>query len=560
MKRGREESARDETFDFISSLQAMSRKLKSKRASSHPERDIGRTRKTVIDTTSTVDGSSQNGHLLATSRFVYGELKNFVFTSSCLQKYQTRPYAQYFVFSLLLDLLKVDNEFSNIDMKAELSSLVADTIPYWSSSSHKKICYMPLLDKQLSILVKLTSILSQNIIDGFSNGSIDPCHVHKIAHHLFIDLLTNCEHIFDKINWGICTFVNEYDVTPSVWSTILNSLLSLCEDLLRALDHIEFKMTSTFNDLNIEMKLVEFFILICDSLMNMATKIDSVKLMQLSSDSDQILVSSLIKFLQIQVRVNANSRRTHNEITEDGTKPLRCKKEEYFALKRRKSTELINFLNERKLDPISMFLYFCSFAICLDHSLAVDLITSPETECLQYFIRITKQILAARTTFEISFLTFLETCMDSSPTLRSQQSMLRCIESQSIPTTSSSSNSRVAVILVKQDIEDLPLSTSKKSPEAVMVDWKVPTDTDSRSFDEHNMSYLVENSNDLHSKFKEFFDSFGRTLTVMHRKKLLPFDPSLLTERFSQISRILPPVKRKLKKDLYVYAKNNHYL
>ena len=138
--------------------------------------------------------------------------------------------------------------------------------------------------------------------------------------------------------------------------------------------------------------------------------------------------------------------------------------------------------------------------------------------------------------------------------------MLRCIESQLIPTTSSSSNSRVAVILVKQDIEDLPLSTSKKSPEAVMVDWKVSTDTDSRSFDEHNMSYLVENSNDLHSKFKEFFDSFGRTLTVMHRKKLLPFDPSLLTERFSQISRILPPVKRTLKKDLYVYAKNNHYL
>ena len=64
--------------------------------------------------------------------------------------------------------------------------------------------------------------------------------------------------------------------------------------------------------------------------------------------------------------------------------------------------------------------------------------------------------------------------------------MLRCIESQPIPTASSSSNSRAAVILVKQDIEGMPLPTSRKSPEAVIVDWKVSTH--SGSFGEYNMS------------------------------------------------------------------------
>ena len=99
-------------------------------------------------------------------------------------------------------------------------------------------------------------------------------------------------------------------------------------------------------------------------------------------------------------------------------------------------------------------------------------------------------------------------------------------------------------MLLAQDIEHLPYTMSKESnpTEFVTVDWNIPVKN--RGFDGHGVGYPAENIDELHSKFVEFFDSLGHSLTVMHRKRLLPFNPTLLTERIFLILKTLSIIKR----------------
>ena len=103
MKRTREKTRRDEALAFVSSLQAMSHALKSKRLSSHPERGVGRSMKTASTDEVVHDADVQ----AFTFESIYREFKDSVFTCGCLEYYQTQPFVQYFIFSLLLDILGV---------------------------------------------------------------------------------------------------------------------------------------------------------------------------------------------------------------------------------------------------------------------------------------------------------------------------------------------------------------------------------------------------------------------------------------------------------------------
>ena len=544
-KRTRRKEEEEECASFICSCQKLSEALKSKRTA-HPERAIGRSKTTVANSDDAPDED--------TAEMIYCEFRNLIFTQSCLECYKERPFAQYFMFSLLFDLLKVEDlgSSNHIQIQGELASLLANTIPYWSSSSCRTH-YIPLLDKQLSILVKLISLLSKNVIERGCNSIaivIDPSNVHKIAHHVLYESLAECKHVHEKINWDICAFVNEYDITPSIWGTILNSLLVSCESLLKVFDHWEQNVaTVTISKVtDLETKIDELFFIIFRSLMNMIAKIDARKLMQLSSESDQTLVSSLLKFLEIQLRINMKQEGISSSISLDKITNNQYNNDEYDKntieksreLRWMKLTELTTLCEQRQLHSFSVFFHFCMYAICLDHSLALDLMTSPETDCLLYFLRITKQILAADAAFTTSFWGFLKSSMEVSPTLRGEQGGLRGYKSSSTSCFPVNDKSRVAVILTKQFIIDASSSASIKShKEVVAIDWNVSNRN--RNLDEHQYQpgHIFQDIYELHSKFLEFFNLLAQVLTNMHTKRLLPFDPTLLTKRFLYIVNTL---------------------
>ena len=534
MKRTREKTRRDEALAFVSSLQAMSHALKSKRLSSHPERGVGRSMKTA-STDEVVHDADVQGF---TFESIYREFKDSVFTCGCLEYYQTQPFVQYFIFSLLLDILKVKSPTMSDEMRGELLSLLAYTVPYWSSSPPSKIRYIPLLDKQLSIFVKIITMLCDNMIACGNISYINPSHVYKIAHHIFNESLSGCERIFDEINWNICSFVNEHIITPSVWSTILHSLLLSCEAVLRVLDNLEQNEVAAAPEFNLDMRIFELYTLLCHSLMNMTTKIDSRKLMEVSSESDQILVSNLLKLLQIQMRVQVQTSTSVDGENNDGTTGVEVNKTKLQKIKREKSTEITNFFTQRRLDPTNLFLHFCLHAICLDHSLVLDLITSPETECLQYFLRMTKQILKSPAMFRSCFLAFLRISMDTSLTSRGHQcTEPKRNENKPVDDPSRRCHAKAAVVLITQDVVNRLPSKGRDCPDGFAIDWTVSASD--KIFNDCNLGHSFECADALHSKFIDFFDSLGYMLSTMHRKDLIPFDPTLLVGRFSEIVKTL---------------------
>ena len=122
-KRTRRKEEEEECTSFISSCQKLSEALKSKRTA-HPERAIGRSKTTVANSDDAPDED--------TAQMIYCEFRNLIFTQSCLECYKERPFAQYFMFSLLFDLLKAEDlgSSNHIQIKGELASLLANTIPY----------------------------------------------------------------------------------------------------------------------------------------------------------------------------------------------------------------------------------------------------------------------------------------------------------------------------------------------------------------------------------------------------------------------------------------------
>lgn len=121
-------------------------------------------------------------------------------------------------------------------------------------------------------------------------------------------------------------------------------------------------------------------------------------------------------------------------------------------------------MHQRCLTPLDLFFHFCLYGICLDHHLLIDLMSSPETDCLKYLLRITKCICltAQKETQEEKlgknnshFLEKYKSFLSKnfiSQTLTGDSKNVNSISSSSGSLVDSSGENKVAILLVHQEM------------------------------------------------------------------------------------------------------------
>jgi len=265
------------------------------------------------------------------------------------------------------------------------------------------------------------------------------------------------------------------------------------------------------------------------------------------SNNDQDVVSFCCSMLETQLRVeqaipisSSHSTVSKNDGTRlhgndnSGVDDISSKSNE--SIVSNDYILLLEILRQQGFDAVHIFLHFVIRTLCLDGSLLIDLLSSNETNTLEYMLRITKRLISQslvdwksafdRITRYDATQPQQQSCGDTFTDLKPNTAVIWLVSSERVDDISTKDG----------DATDLPCGMLTTDPNPIQVshyEWNREYHPTASS----SSTTAIDVGSEHHSldDVCNFFRDVQQRLRESFRHKLLPFNPKLLIHRLQLI-------------------------
>lgn len=496
--------------EFVAYCQSLSKSLKATREESHPERSLGCKR----------TNNENDSNLLNSLDHIPTYLLQ---KAQVLIEPKVKPFVQFFYLSLLLDFLKSAHKLEFHPRKNLLSDIQSYLINHLTIAVNSKSFYASNISKIISILYFL--LTNMDIIDRSLFLFISECRgkIHELLKNEFSkgDVASAEDPTADR-----CFLIDDLNrCSEPLLASFVQCNVEYCYVTLRVLLRLRDSDQSSTKYDSTALGIIQasIYAIMRDTLVEAASCGPS-RVVELLAQDDKVLVNTFLRLAETQLLASTVINSDGSKIIASSATASASFSDSSLTLSPSIITSTLESitqviqasLSESSLDIPSTFVAFVKDFARWDAVLVVDLISSSETSsaALSYLLRATKFVGADLTGFQEALI---RNSRDKSNTFTTQRTDL----SNSVQPLAA----RGSVVVWTDD------SVSPVQSRVHGDMWRRRPSTTHSTGDANDISSSISDTDSM----IDFLEQLAKQLTALYGKKILTFNPSLLTSRLSTI-------------------------